>query len=88
MDNPVLYKEEGRKLANTMKAVFLETSAKDNQCASDVFFKSLMQIEKVKPNTVHFTGHANMYLRSYLLVVSFTDTLRWKCEGTGTRFVG
>jgi hypothetical protein len=40
--------DEGRKLANTMKAVFLETSAKDNQCASDVFFKSLMQIEKVE----------------------------------------
>jgi hypothetical protein len=33
-----------------MKAVFLETSAKDNQCASDVFLKSLMQIEKVSEN--------------------------------------
>jgi hypothetical protein len=31
-----------------MKAMFLETSAKDNQCASDIFIKSLIQIEKVK----------------------------------------
>jgi Ras family protein len=37
----------GRKLAADMKAVFLETSAKDNQCAMDLFTKSILQIEKV-----------------------------------------
>jgi len=58
---PIL-KEEGRKLANTMKAVFLETSAKDNQCASDVFFKSLMQIEKVTDRS-----DATLFLYLYCL---------------------
>ena len=40
-------KDSGRKLAGEMKAVFLETSAKDHHCASDIFIKSLIQIEKV-----------------------------------------
>ena len=30
-----------------MKAVFLETSAKDNQNANDIFMKSILEIEKV-----------------------------------------
>ena len=34
-------------MAINMKAEFLETCAKDNQCASDIFLKSLIQIEKV-----------------------------------------
>ena len=38
----------GKKLAADMKAVFLETSAKDNQCAMDLFMKSIIQIEKVQ----------------------------------------
>jgi len=40
--------DSGRKLAGEMKAVFLETSAKDHHCASDIFIKSLIQIEKNK----------------------------------------
>ena len=42
--------DKGRKMAGEMKAIFLETCAKDNQCASDIFIKSLMQIEKVSYN--------------------------------------
>ena len=37
----------GKKLAQDMKALFIETSAKDNQCAMDLFTKSIIQIEKV-----------------------------------------
>jgi len=40
--------DTGRKMAGEMKAIFLETCAKDNQCASDIFIKSLMQIEKAE----------------------------------------
>nr|ALS05035.1 GTP-binding protein Rheb-like isoform X1 [Centropages dorsispinatus] len=43
--------DSGRKLAVEMKVVFLETSAKDHQCASDIFIKSLMQIEKAEGGT-------------------------------------
>ena len=46
--------EAGKKLAGDMKAMFLETSAKDNQCASDIFIKSLIQIEKVKIKFIIF----------------------------------
>jgi Ras family protein len=42
----------GKKLAADMKAVFLETSAKDNQCAMDLFMKSIIQIEKADGNSV------------------------------------
>jgi hypothetical protein len=42
----------GRKLAADMKAVFLETSAKDNHCATDLFTKSIIQIEKADGNNV------------------------------------
>jgi Ras family protein len=38
--------DQGRKVAGDMNALFLETCAKDNQNASDIFLKSLMQIEK------------------------------------------
>ena len=38
----------GKKLAQDMKAHFIETSAKDNQCAMDLFTKSIIQIEKVR----------------------------------------
>lgn len=42
----------GKKLATDMKAVFVETSAKDNQCAIDLFTKSIIQIEKADGNNV------------------------------------
>lgn len=42
----------GKKLAQDMKAMFLETSAKDNQCAMDLFTKSIIQIEKADGNSV------------------------------------
>lgn len=42
--------DQGRKVAGEMKAMFLETCAKDNQNASDIFLKSLMQIEKAEGN--------------------------------------
>jgi len=40
----------GKKLAADMKAIFLETSAKDNQCATDLFTKTIIQIEKADGN--------------------------------------
>lgn len=42
----------GRKLAQDMKAVFLETSAKDNQCATDLFTKTIVHIEKSDGNAL------------------------------------
>lgn len=42
----------GKKLATEMKAVFVETSAKDNQCAMELFTKSIIQIEKADGNNV------------------------------------
>lgn len=53
--------EAGKKLAGDMKAMFLETSAKDNQCASDIFIKSLIQIEKVKIKFIIFISHGNIW---------------------------
>lgn len=38
--------EEGKRLAERMKAVFLETSAKTNYCVSEVFHKVLAEMEK------------------------------------------
>ena len=37
----------GKKLAQDLKAMFFETSAKDNNCAIDLFTKAIIQIEKV-----------------------------------------
>jgi len=37
--------EQGKRFAEEMKAVFLETSAKENQNVSDIFTKVLSQIE-------------------------------------------
>ena len=38
--------EEGRKLAREMKAVFLETSAKENQNVADIFTSAITEMEK------------------------------------------
>ncbi len=38
--------DEGRRLADGMKAIFLETSAKNNQGVADVFHKVLSEMEK------------------------------------------
>ncbi|CAI6360360.1 unnamed protein product [Macrosiphum euphorbiae] len=42
----VVTQEEGRKLADSWKAVFLEASAKQNECVADIFHTMLMEIEK------------------------------------------
>jgi len=49
MDRKVT-EEDGRRMASTMKAVFIETSAKDNQNAVDIFMKSILEIEKANGN--------------------------------------
>ena len=38
--------EEGKKLAREMKAVFLETSAKENQNVTDIFTSAITEMEK------------------------------------------
>lgn len=43
--------EEGKKLADSWKAHFLETSAKQNESVSDIFSLLLSQIEKDNGNT-------------------------------------
>ena len=45
--NRVVSQATGRKLAQDLKAIFFETSAKDNHCATDLFTKAIIQIEKV-----------------------------------------
>ncbi|XP_015369188.1 PREDICTED: GTP-binding protein Rheb homolog isoform X1 [Diuraphis noxia] len=55
--NRVVTQEEGRKLADSWKAVFLEASAKQNEvtskkCVADIFHTILMEIEKANGNTV------------------------------------
>lgn len=42
--------DEGRKVAENMKAVFLETSAKENQCVVDIFHKVIAEMEKADGN--------------------------------------
>jgi len=43
-------REEGEKLARSFKAVFLETSAKDNFCVTDMFQNIVLQIETLNGN--------------------------------------
>jgi len=43
--------EEGRKLAESWKAVFLETSAKQNESVADIFHSLLLLIEKENGNS-------------------------------------
>lgn len=42
--------EEGKQLAQSWKAAFLETSAKQNESVADVFHTLLMEIEKADGN--------------------------------------
>lgn len=42
--------EEGRNLAEQMRAVFLETSAKENQNVEDIFTRVLSQMERSDPD--------------------------------------
>lgn len=49
MDRKITY-EEGKQKAEGMKAVFLETSAKENQCVLDIFHKVIGEIEKADGN--------------------------------------
>ncbi|XP_045481838.1 GTP-binding protein Rheb homolog [Harmonia axyridis] len=42
--------DEGKRLAEEMNAIFLETSAKQNEAVSDVFHKLLLEIEKADGN--------------------------------------
>ena len=53
----------GKKLAQDMKAHFLETSAKDNQCAMDLFTKSIIQIEKVRQQDFIYRLYNNPLFR-------------------------
>jgi len=46
----VISTEEGRKLAEKWKAVFLEASAKENQKVSDIFQSIVYEIEKSEGN--------------------------------------
>lgn len=43
--------DDGRKLAESWKAQFLETSAKQNESVADIFHLLLAQIEKDNGNT-------------------------------------
>ena len=45
--NRVVSQATGKKLAQDLKAIFFETSAKENHCANDLFTKAIIQIEKV-----------------------------------------
>lgn len=42
--------EQGKKLADSWQAVFLETSAKQNESVADIFHTLLMEIEKADGN--------------------------------------
>lgn len=42
--------DDGRRLAEQMRAVFLETSAKENQCVVEIFQKVIAEIEKADGN--------------------------------------
>ncbi|KAK7083002.1 hypothetical protein SK128_005781 [Halocaridina rubra] len=46
----VVSAEDGRKVAETWKAVFLETSAKQHEAVSDIFTKVILEIEKADGN--------------------------------------
>lgn len=48
--------EDGRKLANSWKASFLESSAKDNQKAVDIFHSIIMETEKAEGNVQDKSG--------------------------------
>jgi Ras family protein len=57
----VITQEEGHRLADSWKAVFLEASAKQNEvtskkCVSDIFHTMLMEIEKANGNVQEKTG--------------------------------
>lgn len=43
-------KEDGEKLAKELSAVFIETSAKDNLCVTDMFQNIILQIEILSGN--------------------------------------
>lgn len=45
--------EEGRKLAEDWKALFLETSAKENASVSEIFHNLLTEIEKADGNMIN-----------------------------------
>ena len=49
--NRVISEATGKKLAADLKAEFFETSAKDNNCAMDLFTKTIIHIEKADGNT-------------------------------------
>merc|ERR1711973_644811 len=50
--NRVISQAMGKKLAQDLKAMFFETSAKDNNCAIDLFTKAIIQIEKIEGNAM------------------------------------
>lgn len=46
----VVTADQGRKLAENWKAVFLETSAKQNEAVMDIFTRAILEIEKADGN--------------------------------------
>lgn len=42
--------EQGKRLADTWRSAFLETSAKQNEAVADIFHTLLMEIEKADGN--------------------------------------
>ncbi|CAH1774143.1 unnamed protein product [Owenia fusiformis] len=52
----VISREDGKKLADSWKAAFSETSAKENQSVSDIFNAIIMEIEKAEGNVPEKSG--------------------------------
>jgi len=46
----IISSDEGKRLAESWKASFLETSAKQNESVADIFHTLLLEIEKVNGN--------------------------------------
>lgn len=48
--------EEGKKLAESWRATFLETSAKQNESVADIFHSIVLQVERENGNTQEKSG--------------------------------
>ena len=59
--------EEGKKLAREMKAVFLETSAKENQNVTDIFTSAITEMEKDDFGDQENTSHGSKLKENCIL---------------------
>ena len=73
--NRVISEATGKKLAADLKAEFFETSAKDNNCAMDLFTKTIIHIEKVGLRVL--TVYSLQYLRLCVSVFRLMATPLW-----------